>query len=83
MVCGSSPLLRTILTFWTALVIQEETGVKAELLPVDQSDFSSVVEFTRMLGDDPLVILVLNAGVVTTSAERTKDGWDVTYVLAP
>ena len=61
-----------------AIGIEKETQYKAELLPIDQSDFSSVVEFTKLYGDAPLDIAILNAGLVTKSAELTKDGWETT-----
>ena len=58
--------------------IEKETGFKAELLSIDQSDFSSVVEFAQAFGDGPLDIAVLNAGIATRLTERTKDGWETT-----
>ena len=64
----------------TFIEIEKETKFKAEVLPVDQSDFSSVVGFVRAFGDGPLDIAVLNAGIATRVTDRTKDGWETTYV---
>ncbi len=62
--------------------IEKDTGYRGiELGIVDLSSFSSVLEFANKFKEEPLDILVMNAGVVPEKYTITKDGWEITYVL--
>ncbi|EKM54523.1 uncharacterized protein PHACADRAFT_185441 [Phanerochaete carnosa HHB-10118-sp] len=69
--CRSSAKGRT-----AAEHIARDTGYSAELQPVDLADFASVKAFAAQLKDDPIDILVANAGVVQPEYLTTKDGWE-------
>ncbi|PSR98928.1 hypothetical protein PHLCEN_2v4248 [Hermanssonia centrifuga] len=59
------------------VAIEKETGYEGiELGILDQSKFSSVLEFARRFGDEPLDVLVANAGVLPQKFETTEDGWE-------
>ncbi|KAI0812412.1 hypothetical protein BC629DRAFT_1589185 [Irpex lacteus] len=58
--------------------IAKQTSYAAEVQLVDLSDFASVVAFTKRLENDPIDILVANAGVNLKDYRATKDGWEET-----
>lgn len=60
------------------LGIAKQTSYAAEVQLVDLSDFASVVAFTKRLENDPIDILVANAGVNLKDYRTTKDGWEET-----
>lgn len=59
--------------------IEQATGYHGcELAVIDQADFSSIVRFAENFKNEPLDILVANAGLATPEYETTKDGWETT-----
>ncbi|GJE92167.1 short chain dehydrogenase [Phanerochaete sordida] len=58
--------------------IAKETGYAAELQLIDLADFASVQAFAARLKDDPVDVLVANAGVAEAEFALTKDGWERT-----
>ncbi|KAI0093262.1 hypothetical protein BDY19DRAFT_418080 [Irpex rosettiformis] len=59
-----------------AELIAKETSHAAEVQLVDLGDFASVVAFAKRLENDPVDILVANAGVSLKEYRTTKDGWE-------
>ncbi|KAJ3553195.1 hypothetical protein NM688_g3744 [Phlebia brevispora] len=58
-------------------VIEQETGYHGiELAVFDHGDFNSVIKYAEGFKDEPLDILVANAGVGLDKYEETKDGWE-------
>ena len=58
--------------------IAQETGHVAEVQVIDLTDFASVVAFSGKFNDDPIDILVANAGVTLSEYSQTKNGWEET-----
>lgn len=61
--------------------IEKETGCReVELWLIDLSSFASVLEFAERFEQDGgrLDILLMNAGINTTTYSTTKDGWEST-----
>ncbi|KAJ3556541.1 hypothetical protein NM688_g1969 [Phlebia brevispora] len=60
-----------------AELIEKETGYHGiELAIFDNGDFNSIIKFAQGFKDEPLDILVANAGVTYKAYEQTKDGWE-------
>ncbi|KAJ3556542.1 hypothetical protein NM688_g1967 [Phlebia brevispora] len=60
-----------------AEIIEKESGYHDIKLAIfDNEDFDSIIKFTEGFKDEPLDILVANAGVVYKAYEETKDGWE-------
>ncbi len=55
----------------------EVDGAAVELAVLDLADLGSVRTFAEHLGDDPLDLLVNNAGVMATPHRRTIDGFEL------
>ena len=60
------------------IAIEKDTGCRAELVLLDLGDFSSVIRCADKLKNQPLDILVENAGVSLQTYKTTKDGWEQT-----
>ncbi|KAJ3525458.1 hypothetical protein NM688_g8400 [Phlebia brevispora] len=57
--------------------IEKETGYRGiELAILDSGDFNSIVKFAENFKDEPLDILIANAGIAIGEYEETKDGWE-------
>ena len=50
-------------------------------LPLDLERFASVRAFAEALGDEPIDVLVLNAGIQLTKPERAPNGMEKTFVV--
>lgn len=49
-----------------------------EIAIFDQGDFKSVIKYAESFKDEPLDILVANAGVALEAYTQTEDGWEMT-----
>ena len=56
--------------------LARETSYNAEVQLLDLSSFDSVKSFAERLADDPIDILVSNAGVALREYVQTEDGWE-------
>ena len=56
--------------------IEEETGRRPEIVPLDLGDLDSVREAAARLGDRPIHVLVNNAGVMASPYGRTTSGFE-------
>ena len=62
--------------------IKQETGYEGcELGLLDLGDLSSVVQYAEKYKNEPLDILIANAGIAMFKYETTKDGWESKSVL--
>ena len=71
--------------FWLShnarAAIGAATGYKkTELHLLDLAKFASVVDFAEKFKNEPLDILIANAGVAMGAYETTPDGWETTLV---
>ena len=61
------------------LEIEQATGYRnIELAIFDQGDFGSIIKYAESVKDEPLDILVANAGLAVGKYEQTGDGWETT-----
>lgn len=66
------------LRYISSTAIANATNYVAELRLIDLASFSSVRSFVAELRDDPVDIMVANAGVATREYGSTDDGWEQT-----
>ena len=62
------------------LAIARDTSFAAELQLIDLANFASVQDFAKRIGDAPVDILVMNAGVAELLYRNTVDNWETTSV---
>ena len=68
-----------MLISWTA--VAEETGYAAELRVIDLASFASVRNFVSGLQNEPIDIIVANAGISQAQCIVTDDGWEQSWVM--
>ncbi|KAF7796378.1 hypothetical protein EIP86_007555 [Pleurotus ostreatoroseus] len=63
----------------TIATIEQATGYRGTSLAVfDQEDFGSIIKYAESVKDEPLDILVANAGLAVRQYKQTGDGWETT-----
>ena len=62
-----------------SLAIEQDTDYRGtEMAVFDQGNLDSVIKYAERFKDEPLDILVANAGLALRAYTETEDGWETT-----
>ena len=66
----------------SCVAIVKDTGYRnIELAIFDMADFGSVIKFAESFQNEPLDVLVANAGILVPEYTVTEDRWESTWVF--